>query len=168
MTGADLPDNVLKDIIGLREAMLSKGETKVFVYGTLKRGWGNHRILEVPDAVFMGNAMTKEKYFNMVSLKNFPAVTRGGDCSIIGELYRVKKPVLDQMDVLEGHPSFYERSIIPVYLEHNTNTEHYAWCYFMPPHSLNKETVLVDDKQVESFGMHHGLYTTRYKEWIKP
>lgn len=81
---------------------------KVFVYGTLKNGHGNHRLLETArqlhdDAVITGM---------MVSLGGFPCVTTHGDNQIHGEIYEVDDATLLRLDQLEGHPTFYCREIV--------------------------------------------------------
>ena len=56
-----------------------------FVYGTLKKGWGNHRN-HLSKAEGLGDFQTEPVY----TLYNggFPIVERGGSTSIKGELYR--------------------------------------------------------------------------------
>lgn len=86
---------------------------KVFVYGTLKKGFGNHRLLK--DAEFICEDMTKPLY-TMYSLGGFPAIQQGGDTSIIGEVYKIDKDTLAHLDVLEGYKAgrdcnMYERRI---------------------------------------------------------
>jgi gamma-glutamylcyclotransferase (GGCT)/AIG2-like uncharacterized protein YtfP len=48
----------------------------------------------------------------MHSLGGFPGVMRGGEQSIRGEVYAVDGPTLANLDRLEGHPRFYQRSLI--------------------------------------------------------
>lgn len=81
---------------------------RVFVYGSLKRGFGNHRLLA--DAKFISEHSLTGPY-TMVSLGGFPGVvcTPGHERTIHGELYVVDQTTLDSLDLLEGHPHFYER-----------------------------------------------------------
>ena len=84
---------------------------RVFVYGSLKHGFGNHPLLEDSQCINDGAELNGK--YAMVSYGAFPAVyTDGGlpDGKITGEVYVVDQDTLDSLDILEGHPSFYERS----------------------------------------------------------
>jgi gamma-glutamylcyclotransferase (GGCT)/AIG2-like uncharacterized protein YtfP len=98
----------------------------VFVYGTLKRGFGNNRLIK--DQEFMGSCATKD-HFNMVSLGGFPGVLsfeeQDNPAIIRGELYCVDDDALQSMDCLEGHPDFYERKQVETTLGK-------AWMYLLP------------------------------------
>lgn len=83
----------------------------VFVYGTLKKGYGNHRLLA--QSMFVGKAIT-EPNFTMLHLGGFPGIVQSGDTAIHGEVYRVSNATLTQLDRLEGHPTFYERKPLMV------------------------------------------------------
>lgn len=80
----------------------------VFVYGTLKRGFCNHRLLE--KAAFVKEVKTRPHYL-LFDLGPYPAMvvaTDRGD-SIRGELYHVDTETLARLDQLEGHPYYYRR-----------------------------------------------------------
>lgn len=81
---------------------------KVLVYGTLKKGFSNHRRLEssklLNDNVFFTGTMA--------SLGAFPCCTQHGNTKIKGELYEVDDDTLRSLDSLESHPSFYERKVV--------------------------------------------------------
>lgn len=105
-------------------------EFPVFVYGSLKRGFGNHDLLA--KSKFHGSLNTAEDCYHMNSLGAFPAVTTvSDDCengySISGELYTVDSATLRKLDQLEGNGSFYTRQLVrldsPVIKE--------AWIYLM-------------------------------------
>ena len=86
----------------------------VFVYGTLKRGFGNHHImapvpppsssLSPPSSSFVSVARTVDKYplftdhYKIPYLLSIPG--EGG--TIRGELWSVDGPTLEKLDVLEG------------------------------------------------------------------
>lgn len=72
---------------------------KVFVYGSLLQGFGNHVLLE--DAEFVGESETEPKY-DMVSLGGFPGVLEGGETAIKGEVYQVDDKIEARLDCLEG------------------------------------------------------------------
>jgi len=79
----------------------------VFVYGTLKAGHGNHRLLE--NSKLLHEATITGK---MVSLGGFPCVSTNGDNQIHGEVYEVDDQTLGHLDHLESNGSFYTREIV--------------------------------------------------------
>lgn len=104
---------------------------KVFVYGSLKKGYGNHRLLE--DAKYLGTHVTDPAY-TMVGLGGFPGVILTGDTSIHGELYEVTPMEFEYLDGLEGYPSFYNRTKI--------STDHgEAWMYYLDDEYLGYEKI---------------------------
>ena len=97
----------------------------VFVYGTLRKGYWNHSLLE--NSKFLGKAITKEKY--SLFADGIPYVVKIPKTQIIGELYEVDKETLERLDRLEGHPDFYKREEIEVLLDEKPMK---AWIYFYP------------------------------------
>lgn len=87
---------------------------KILVYGSLKKGYGNHRLLE--RATFLGQATTVPS-FTLLDLGHFPGIVRSGSTPVMGELYEVDAETLARLDRLEGHPGFYRREAIDVVLE---------------------------------------------------
>lgn len=88
---------------------------RVFVYGTLKRGFRNHRFLKT--ASFVGEAHTLTR-FRMLDGR-FPVLrdTSVDPKSIAGEAYDVDDETLKQLDDLEDIASgMYERITIDVAL----------------------------------------------------
>lgn len=91
----------------------------IFVYGTLKRGFGNHRLLNGCD--FVGEAKTKAGEFTMIALGGFPGMieTPKGERpegTVSGEIYEVTDSEdLRRLDGLEGHPDWYRRTQVTVY-----------------------------------------------------
>jgi gamma-glutamylcyclotransferase (GGCT)/AIG2-like uncharacterized protein YtfP len=80
----------------------------VFVYGTLKSGFGNHYLLE--GSTFKGPASVSGRLY----VNGLPYFKRG--CGIVkGELYLVDDLTLRRLDILEGYreqnpeTSFYNR-----------------------------------------------------------
>ncbi len=100
-------------------------ETLVFVYGTLLRGERNHSLLF--GSRFIGDGYTTRD-FELVDLGDFPAMIPADEdsqgCSIYGEIYAVDHSILEILDEIEDHPSFYRRtpvqlkdgSLVDVYL----------------------------------------------------
>jgi gamma-glutamylaminecyclotransferase len=81
-------------------------EVRLFVYGSLKSGRGNNGLLD--GCQFVGPGYT-EGIYTMVNLGMFPGIVEDGETSIYGEVYDVDDGTLARLDMLEGHPHFYER-----------------------------------------------------------
>lgn len=83
------------------------------VYGTLKKGYHNNRLLAGQE--FVREVKTKPKY-RLYSLGSFPAMViddkNGEVCE--GELWRADDNSVAAMDRLEGHPNWYRRQEIEV------------------------------------------------------
>lgn len=79
---------------------------RVFVYGSLMRGFHNHRLLRGSRFVSWGYTAPE---FTMVDLGSYPGVVRGGTTALRGEVYEVSTDTLAKLDVLEGHPKHYKR-----------------------------------------------------------
>lgn len=98
---------------------------KLFVYGTLRKAFDNHRILG--RAEFIGNAKTVNKYCMYADI--IPFVHKNKEVSYIkGELYGISSQVLRCVDSLEGHPRWYKREEIDV--KDKEKNIHRAWIYF--------------------------------------
>jgi len=104
---------------------------KVFVYGTLKKGYMNNYLLA--DATYIDDAVTKGNKWGMDNYIYYPAVfpdTSRTAGYIYGEIWEIDKSILSNLDRLEGYPSFYTRSIIKVVdtdgKEHEAIMYHYA------------------------------------------
>lgn len=124
---------------------------KIAVYGTLRAGFGNHRLME--DSTLVGSGLTKEKYTMYAS--GIPYVDKDEPTSRIRvEVYDVKDEDLPSIDSLEGHPSWYRREEIPVELDNGEEVD--AWLYFMPGVGKNSGNLT----KIES-----GDYTEYRKEY---
>ncbi len=91
----------------------------LFVYGSLRRGFPNHFLLE--KSIYMGTYSTVDKYYMIGQVsKSFPYVVAEKEFEsqpsthIIGELYDIDADVLKNLDDLEGHPDFYMRCLVRV------------------------------------------------------
>lgn len=84
-------------------------EHLVFVYGTLRRGEPNHRLLA--RARFLSAAVTLPG-FALVDLGLYPAMIAGGASAVVGEVYAVDARTLARLDILEDHPRYYQRQPI--------------------------------------------------------
>ena len=84
--------------------------TRVFVYGTLKRGGRNHHFLAGQQ--FLGEARTAPGY-TLYSLGDYPGMVRSADAKndVIGEVWAVDAACLEKLDELEGvAEGLYERA----------------------------------------------------------
>lgn len=84
----------------------------VFVYGTLKRGYGNNRLLRNSEFVDVGVSADNE--FTMYCNGGFPYVFDSGEAFVAGEVYSVTDEVFGHLDGLEGYPRHYDRKQIDV------------------------------------------------------
>ena len=93
---------------------------KIFVYGSLMRGFHNHSVLH--GAKFLKNGITKRDYV-LYDLGGFPGMVKEGSNSILGEIYEVDAFTLNMLDGLESHPDFYKRT--PIELSDGTKVQTY-------------------------------------------
>lgn len=119
---------------------------KLFVYGTLKTGHGNNRL--VADGEFLGDAITESPFvlFNC----GFPMMVAFTEDAIkfpllpvMGEVWKINDDQLRRVDALEGHPNWYNRQPISVLL--NDGVEH-VHTYIMPEWVNRPLCKIVDDK----------------------
>lgn len=96
----------------------------LFVYGTLKRGERNHRLLA--DQTFLGPATTAPRY-RVIDLGPYPGLIRdeSNGLAIRGELFAVGPCALDELDDFEGVPELFVRERIEV------DGSGAVWAYFM-------------------------------------
>ncbi len=106
---------------------------KVAVYGSLKKGYGNHEWC-LSKATFLGEAETLPQY-SLFSLGSYPGVIKGGKTAVSLELYDVTEEELHGLDLLEGHPSYYKREVIDT-------SEGEAWIYLLPQEEYNEYEVI--------------------------
>jgi gamma-glutamylcyclotransferase (GGCT)/AIG2-like uncharacterized protein YtfP len=89
------------------------GTVSLFVYGTLKRGQRNHRLLAGQE--FLGEARTRPEYV-LYHLGGFPGLVHDLDSgqAVRGELWRVDERVLPRLDGYEGVPDLFVRQEIAI------------------------------------------------------
>jgi len=123
----------------------------IFVYGTLRKGYWNHRIIyslfDFKDSLFenkketdnkkrlkcipgfVGKGHTVNKY--ALYADRIPYVKENEPISnIVGELYCVPTEGIHRLDALEKHPDWYIRKKVPIKL--NSGGALLAWLYFNP------------------------------------
>ena len=88
-------------------------KTTLFVYGTLKRGERNHRLLAGQE--FLGEAATMPLY-RLYDLGPFPGLVLDMDDGreIHGELWAVDEAALAALDDFEGVPDLFIRADVAV------------------------------------------------------
>ena len=107
---------------------------KVFVYGTLKQGHGNHGVMP-SGAEYLGRGIAKGR---MVSLGGFPGVLKDTEGEVHGEVWDV--PEMNRLDSLEGNGSFYTREEKPIAMEGDTSL--LAWIYLLPETLYSRHTTI--------------------------
>jgi gamma-glutamylcyclotransferase (GGCT)/AIG2-like uncharacterized protein YtfP len=105
----------------------------VFVYGTLKRGHGNHHWLA--EAPFLGEAFLPDVVLH--DLGPFPMAVPG-EGVVRGEVYGVDAAGLARLDRLEGYPRLYDRRPLPL------ADGRRAWVYLGRPHQVRHVSAIAD------------------------
>jgi gamma-glutamylcyclotransferase (GGCT)/AIG2-like uncharacterized protein YtfP len=107
----------------------------LFVYGTLKRGLGNHH--QLASATFAG-----ESWLDGVELHDlgpFPMAIAGSG-RVHGELYRVDHGQLEHLDRFEGAPRLYQRRQWPL------PDGRLAWVYLGQPRQVRHSPRLLQGR----------------------
>ena len=113
---------VQKGEYDLQDATADQPTHLVFVYGTLKRGFFNNRLLQ--DAKFLAECELEGEYAMYSVNGSFPAIVEEeGGTNVHGELYEVKN--INELDNLEGVPYMYNR--VDAKIEGYTGAEVYLW-----------------------------------------
>lgn len=102
----------------------------VAVYGSLRSGMENEGVNHRAGAVSLGEGFTKNKYLlSQYGRAYFPVVSLTEEKTPLRiEVWKTNESGLTRhYDALEGYPSFYNRTQIPVVLD--TGEEINAWIY---------------------------------------
>ena len=88
----------------------------IAVYGSLRKGLGNHRIIESDTTEYLGE-FESEPIYSMYSLGGFPGLHENGNTSIKLEVYSVDDITARRVDQLEGYSpdrpaTFYDKKTI--------------------------------------------------------
>lgn len=102
--------------------------TRIFVYGSLKRGERLHGALQ--DSTFIGVGNINGTLFD---LGPYPAVVLEGESRVGGEIFEATDPVVRDLDRIEGHPHYYKRERVK-----ELTTDQDVWVYFLPRKNLHK------------------------------
>lgn len=102
--------------------------TTVAVYGTLKQGWGNHRLLEHVPRHSEGWVSGHRLYQSGIP---FLIADETSEYNVKVEVYKIDDQTLRSLDRLEGHPSCYCRKVLSI-LDADGNQQESAWVYEYP------------------------------------
>lgn len=80
----------------------------MFVYGTLKKGYGNHILLK--GAKYLGNAEING--FAIYNLGAYPGIKHETGFIVYGEVYEINEKILKKVDGLEGEGWLYLRETV--------------------------------------------------------
>jgi gamma-glutamylaminecyclotransferase len=122
-------------------------EAILFVYGSLKKGFDNNRILN--KAIYISKAQTVRKFAMYRSEEgDYPYLVKNKSLYVIsGEIYKIKrKDLMKKIDLFEGSPDYYLRESINVKTR-SGNKRAFAYFYIDKNSHKNKEPI---------------------KEWLKP
>jgi len=100
---------------------------KLFVYGTLKSGHYNNRLLL--RSTLLGEGVTKDTY--LLYNRGFPVAVASQSAKALpvrGEVWEVDEDIIS-IDRLEGHPNWYQRQEVKVDVN---GEELIAWMYLQP------------------------------------
>lgn len=97
----------------------------LFVYGTLKRGERNHRLLAGQRFVGPGTTATG---FRLFDLGPYPGMVRAAGGAVRGELFEVCDRCREELDEFEGVPTLFDR----VTIELADGTRASAYLYVRP------------------------------------
>jgi len=107
----------------------------VSVYGTLRKGYGNNRLLTSSPLITTGKTADKM----VMHAAGIPYVSRTQEVSkITVEVYEVDDVTLSRLDGLEGHPRFYKRELTKIDGDDGVTRE--AWLYYCNGHGTVVES----------------------------
>lgn len=96
---------------------------RVFVYGTLKRGFRLYDNMK--HAHFVGKAQLPG--YEMYEICWYPGITKSKDSVVFGEVFDVDDDTLRRLDEIECETYLYKRDRETVYFEDGTSCQ--AWFY---------------------------------------
>ncbi len=124
--------------------MLVENGSLVAVYGSLREGLGNHRVLNTNNngSTRKEDGLIPKNKFTMHSLVNFPGLVKDSlsDVEIVVEVYEVNtQGTAQDIDWLEGYPSFYDRELVEL------KDGRSCWVYFVDEVYKSNPEVLSGD-----------------------
>lgn len=104
---------------------MSETRQFVFVYGTLKKGYGANYKLEKDD--FVGEFISESRF--RIFGSGFPmAILSTDGHPVRGEVYNIRPSTLVTLDAYEGYPHFYNRSQL-IFKSVHDESRLAAWMY---------------------------------------
>lgn len=107
---------------------MGKDSILVAAYGTLRRGYGNSRLVDKGNN-HLGTGKTIEKF--TMRANGIPYVSQEPTSNIVVDVWEIDKEQLKHVDALEGHPNWYKRKQVDVSLNDKTLS---CWLYFNEGH----------------------------------
>ena len=124
---------IASNLLGVSSSPDKVDGQKVFVYGSLRKGFGLSPVLSSSD--YIETVKTKPKY-TMYSLGAFPCIVKGGKTAIVGEIYSVSEEVERRLDMIEGVPQLYQKGKVEIDGYDN------VIAYFMKKNKVNTLNVI--------------------------
>jgi gamma-glutamylcyclotransferase (GGCT)/AIG2-like uncharacterized protein YtfP len=107
---------------------MSKEKLKICVYGSLRRGMGNHPLMR--DSKLLSTETISDN-FEMIDMGSFPGLVETDEPNeIVIEVYEVTPDVFRNIERLESYPSWYNRRNV-------TTTEGEVGIYYFPGKNSN-------------------------------
>jgi gamma-glutamylcyclotransferase (GGCT)/AIG2-like uncharacterized protein YtfP len=130
--------------------LFMKRDLYVFVYGTLRKGERNHRLLEQADWI-AEQCWTHGEMFN--TGYGYPAIKQSNTEKVYGELYAINADELKRLDLLEGYiggrnDNLYDRIKQPIHTDTGTVE---ASVYVASNESLVNTPISSGDWRVDRF-----------------
>lgn len=106
---------------------------KVAVYGSLRKNFHNHGLLDNENCIFIGEGHTEPEY-TLFPIASFPGIKKNGTTAVKVEVYEVKEDYLPSIDALEGYsenrePTFYDRQTVPIKMVDGDEVEAFIYEY---------------------------------------
>jgi gamma-glutamylcyclotransferase (GGCT)/AIG2-like uncharacterized protein YtfP len=127
-TNGDWNEDYTLKMKNIDELIEKDKEMKVFVYGTLMMGKGNHHLLK--NAVFIDATVVKG--YVLYDLGSFPGIIKNKDEKVKGELYKIDSSILKKLDHLEGEGSLYIRNISRAETNNGKTYDSFIYVYNRP------------------------------------
>jgi gamma-glutamylaminecyclotransferase len=111
-------------------------ENIVAVYGTLKKGYSNYNNY-LRSARFLGSGETQTKYPLIISGLPFLLSSEGVGHNVEVDVFKVNDDTFDALDMLEGHPKWYQRREVPIKMDDGRVLT--CWIYFNDSQPLDSQ-----------------------------
>ena len=111
----------------------------IFVYGTIKRGYINHRRV-LSSATFVSEAKTEPRFVILYDGHLPYMIAKDEGLAVQGEIFAVDDDTLSGLDRLEGHPDFYIRTPIKATLPCGQIVD--AFVYLASPRTIKSSGLL--------------------------